>query len=104
MWCAGWEFAVNSSGAPFGFGKKRRMAGKLFEMAEDGGGIGGENVAGEAADGDVGFQKFGMVLGDGFFVGGYDAIIAAGERAGPGFVGAKLFVVLENLPRQGERS
>src|SRR5258708_33942955 len=44
-----------------------------------------------------------MVLGDGFFVGGYDAVIAARQRAGPGFVRAKLFVVLKNLTRQREQ-
>src|SRR5258707_1220563 len=52
----------------FGFGKQRRMARKSFETPEDIRGIGGENVAGKAADGLIGFQKFGMGTSDGFFV------------------------------------
>ena len=80
------------------------MARKRFETPEDSGGIGGEDVAGKAADGDVGFQEFGVVVSDGFFVRGYNAIIAAGERAGPGFVRSELFVVIEDLARQGEQS
>src|SRR5260221_9965330 len=44
-----------------------------------------------------------MVLGDGFFVGGHDAVIAARQRAGPGFVRTKFFVVLKNLTRQREQ-
>ena len=79
------------------------MARKFFEMAEDGGGIGCEDVAGKSADSDVGFQKFGMVVRDGFLIGCHDAVIAAGERAGPGFTGAELFVMLENLTRQREQ-
>jgi len=79
------------------------MARKLFEMAKGGSGIGGQDVAGETADGDVGFQKFGMVVRDGFFVRGYDAEIAARKRAGPGFVGTKLFVVLQDLAGQREQ-
>lgn len=79
------------------------MARKSFETAEDIRGIGGENVAGKAADGLIGFQKFGMRTSDGFFVRGNDAVIATGERAGPGFVGAELFVVVENLARQREQ-
>jgi len=75
------------------------MAWKRFKTSEDGCRIGGENVAGKAADGDVGFQKFGMVVSDGFFVRRHDAVIAAGERAGPGLVRAELFVVFENLAR-----
>src|SRR5258708_21757109 len=79
------------------------MARKSFEAAEDIRGIGGENVAGKAADGLIGFQKFGMGTSDGFFVRGNDAVIATGERAGPGLVGAELFVVVENLARQREQ-
>src|SRR5260370_6253885 len=79
------------------------MARKSFETSEDIRGIGGENVAGKAADGLIGFQKFGMGTSDGFFVRGNDAVIATGERAGPGFVGAELFVVVENLARQREQ-
>src|SRR5260221_1643811 len=44
-----------------------------------------------------------MVLGDGFFVGGHDPVIAARQRPGPGFVRTKLFVVLKNLTRQREQ-
>jgi hypothetical protein len=79
------------------------MPWKLFEMAENSGGIGGEDVAGKATDGLIGFQKFGMGAGDGFFVRGYDAVIAAGERASPRFVRPELFIVLEDLARQREK-
>src|SRR5258707_14746567 len=79
------------------------MARKSFETSEDIRGIGGENVAGKTADGLIGFQKFGMGTSDGFFIRGYDAVIAAGERAGPGLVGAELFVVVEDLARQREQ-
>jgi hypothetical protein len=95
---------MNSSGAPFGFRKKRRMPWKLFEMAENSGGIGGEDVAGKVADGLIGFQKFGVVVSDGFFVRGDDSVIAAGKRAGPGLVRAQFFVMLEDLARQGKQS
>jgi hypothetical protein len=73
------------------------MPWKRFKAPEDGCRISGEDVAGKAADGDVGFQKFGMVVSDGLFVRGHDTVIAAGERAGPGLAGAELFVVFENL-------
>ena len=79
------------------------MARKFLEMAEDSRGIGGEDVARKAADGLIGFQKFGMVVCDGIFVHGHDAVIAAGERAGPSIVRPEFFVVLENLARQREQ-
>jgi hypothetical protein len=88
---------MNSSGAPFGFGKKWRVSRKLLELAENSGGICGEDVAGKTADSDVRFQKFGVVVCDGIFVRCHDAVISAGERAGPGFVGSESFVVFKDL-------
>src|SRR5215468_3725253 len=86
--CVEWECAVNSRGAPFGFCNWCGMPGKRFESFENLGGMCGEHVRGKAAHGLISFQKFRMACGDGFFMRPHNAIVAAGKRAGPGFVRA----------------
>ena len=80
------------------------MSWKRFEFFERRGRIVGEDVRGETAGSLIGFEKFGMVAGDGFFVSAHDAVVAARERAGPGFVRAEFFVVIEHLAGQRKQS
>ena len=79
------------------------MPWKRIEILKNRGWLCGQHMRGETACGLVSFQKFGMEVGDGLFVRGDDAIISARERAGPCFVWAKLFVVVEHLPGKGEQ-
>ena len=79
------------------------MPWKRFESFECRDWIVGEHVRRQAAGCLIGFKKFGMAAGDGFFVGAHDAVVAPGERAGPGLVRAESFVVIEHLAGQGEQ-
>ena len=79
------------------------MPWKRIEILKNRGWLCCQHMRGETACDLVSLQKFGMEASDGLFVRGNDAIIAARERAGPGLVWAKLFVMVEHLARQREQ-